>query len=303
MIGLIDADLIVFRAGFAAERNLWFLKLMYGRQSEFEPDTVQEFQYKKDANAALDKALPGIHSRVEGEDYQLWSERKLEPVENALHNVNVQVNKIKDALSLNDDDLHMFLSGGENYRFAIAKTRPYKGTRDKSHRPTHEHAIKKFISTKWRTTTTDGIEADDALGIAQTDETIIISIDKDLDMIPGKHYNFMHDVAYEISESEAQRAFALQMLMGDSTDCIPGLPKVGKKKAESILEGVEIEELIPTVVREYASRAGENWWEYMHEQAQLLWIQREPDQLYTFDESYNDYGGEPDDAITTDLFG
>ena len=296
MIGLVDADLIVFRAGFAAERNQWFVRIM-------RDDAITEFQYKKDADKHLDERLPGIHSRVEGEDYQMWSERKLEPLENALHNVNVQVNKIKDALSLNDEDLHMYLSGGVNYRFAIAKTRPYKGTRDASHRPTHEQAIKKFISTKWTTTVTDGIEADDALGIAQTDETIIISIDKDLDMIPGKHYNFMHDVAYEISESEALRAFAGQMLMGDSTDCIPGLPKVGKKKADSILEGVPDTDLLNTVVREYASRAGENWWEYLHEQAQLLWIQQTPDQLYTFADSYRDIGGEPDEAITTDLFG
>ena len=277
MIALIDADILVFRCGFAAERNQWFLKILVPNAEG--PPSTREFQYKKEATAALDKSLPGIRSREEGVDYQLWSERKVEPVENALHNVNVAIGKIMDSLSVSEFDVKLYLSGGVNFRYAAATTKPYKGNRDDKHRPTHEEAIRKYMRSKWDTVVTDGIEADDALGIAQTaaqeGETCIVTIDKDLDMIPGFHYNFVEDVSYTIDAYTAWRKFCTQLLMGDSTDNIPGLPKVGVSKAVKMLEGLENVELMEEVARQYASKSGkEDWFEYLMEQATLLWIQQ-----------------------------
>ena len=42
---------------------------------------------------------------------------------------------------------------------------------------------------------------------------------------------------YNINKDYAEWFYWKQMLMGDTTDNIPGLPKVGPKKAENILEG------------------------------------------------------------------
>ena len=148
MRALFDADILVFRCGFAAERNVWFLKVGDGLE--------QQFQYKKEALVALDEQLPGKMSREAGKDYSLWSERFVEPVEHALQNVKVTINRALEDLALTEWDATMFLSGGKNFRYDVAKTKPYKGNRDKAHRHTHEEAIKDYIVSNWHTMISHG---------------------------------------------------------------------------------------------------------------------------------------------------
>ena len=297
MIGLIDADILVFRAGFAAERNQWFVHIKTGPKAE---DGAHTFQYKKEAELYLDDCLPGIYSREEGEDYRMWSERYLEPVENALHLVKQQMNKIMDACDLTEFDVVCYLSGGMNFRYEVATTRPYKGNRDAKHRPTHEEAIKDYIRGKWNTVVTDGIEADDQLGIdqcrAEQYTTCIISIDKDLNMIPGLHYDFLHDLHYEISEEQGWYLFCKQLLTGDTTDNIPGLEGIGPKKADKILDGLQGAQLLEAVSTEYASRSGKrDWFAYLREQAALIWILREErTDVSIISDALNTTGGTPD---------
>jgi 5'-3' exonuclease len=79
--------------------------------------------------------------------------------------------------------------------------------------------------------------------------------------------------------------------MGDTVDNIPGLPKIGRKKAQGILEGIDNDNLLTAVVESYASLyPGENWFEYLTEMAQLLWIQQKPGQMYTFDPELENLG-------------
>lgn len=281
MKALFDADILVFRCGFAAERQQWFLSV--------KGDPPEVFAYKREAEERLDELLPGKRTRVEGEDYQMWPERYLEPLDHALHNVNALVKKCLDAVDCTEFDAKFYLSGkGENFRHKVATTRPYKGNRDTKHRPTYEDEIRKYIRGKWDTVVTDGVEADDALGIAQCEvygpqDSVIISIDKDLDQIPGYKYNFLNEIRYEVSPEQAWYNFCHQMLTGDSTDNIPGLPRVGVAKATKMLEGIEDEdEMLEEVARQYASKSGhEDWFEYMREQATLVWILKsEYDQSY-----------------------
>jgi len=277
MKALFDADILVFRCGFAAERNKWFLKVGDGH--------TQQFDYKKEAEIALDEQLPGKMSRTMGVDYSLWSERFVEPVEHALHNVRVVVERALESLHLTEWDTTMYLSGKNNFRFDIATTNPYKGNRDKAHRPTHENAIKEYIKSKWTTIVTSGEEADDALGIAQVKlgptESVIITQDKDLDMIPGLKYDFVKDVPYSITPEQADYNFAVQLMMGDSTDNIPGLPGIGIGKAKKALEGVEPEDQMGVVMQMYQAHSPtEDWYEYLREQGKLLWIRREPEQMW-----------------------
>jgi hypothetical protein len=256
-------------------------------------EKYEKFKYKKDALTKLDEVLPGKYSREEGTDYQLWSERECEPVENALYLVKKQMESIMEDCDLTEFDVKVFLSGGKNFRYDVAKTRPYKGNRDKAHRPTHEEAIRDYIRSKWDTVVTDGIEADDGMGKAQlpNGETCIITIDKDLDMIPGLHYNFKDEVHYETTPEQGWRIFCKQLLTGDSTDNIPGLPKIGAKKAEDILDGLEHDDLLPAVVTEYASRSGKrDWFAYLQEQAQLIWIQQTGVDILDILEPYREGG-------------
>lgn len=287
MYALFDADIIVFRAGFAAERQQWFLSV--------GDETPEVFSYKRDAQRRLDELLPGIKSRVEGEDYQLWAERYLEPLDHAIHNVNELVEKALAAVGCTEFDAKFYLSGkGKNFRYDVAKTRPYKGNRDDKHRPTYEDQLRAYIRGRWETHVTDGIEADDALGIAQCStygpqDSIIVSIDKDLDQIPGWKYNFLHEIKYEITPEQANYNFCHQVLTGDSTDNIPGLPGVGKAKADKMLDGLDASQWRDEVMRQYASKSGrEDWWEYLEEQATLVWIKKAVDEDPLFEPRFDE---------------
>ena len=113
----------------------------------------------------------------------------------------------------------LFLSGGENFRKTLYPL--YKANRADKPRPRALQTVREYLVLDWNAKITDGIEADDALGIAQTEETIICSIDKDLLMIPGKHYNFVKKEFYEVSPTEALRVFYKQLLLGDRSDNVP----------------------------------------------------------------------------------
>jgi len=286
MKGLLDGDIVAIRSGFACERNVWFLGWKPDETNRFTE--TKTFDYKREAMEHLDKVCPGKFSRVEGEDYGLWAERELEPLSHALHGVKRTINAVCAANDLNPDtDLIVMLSpGGPTFRHGIAKTRPYKGTRKVEHRPTYEKEIRKYIIENYVTIVADNEEADDLLAIYQTKlgphESIIITIDKDLDQVPGLKYNFMHNIGYDVDQKQGDYSFCTQLLTGDSTDNIPGLPKVGPTTAAKILHGLETyQEMMEEVARQYQMRASaEDWYEYMLEQGRLLWIRREPDQMW-----------------------
>jgi hypothetical protein len=278
MKALFDGDIVVFRAGMAAERAEWHLKV---------GNKTKTYEYKRDAMDALDKELPGKYSRKEGEDYELWSERNCEPVSHALHNAKGIIQKSLAAVGCTEFDTTIFLSGATNFRDRIAETRPYKGNRDRLHRPTHEEAIKDYLRANYPTTVADDEEADDLLGIAQTEEgaldSVIISVDKDLDQIPGLKYNIMHDVQYCVTPEDAEYNFYAQLLTGDTVDNIPGLPRVGPSTASKILHGLKgkPEDMERECWSQYAIRSGEpDPWKYMLEQGQLLWIRRKAGEMW-----------------------
>lgn len=280
MIGLVDGDILVFRCGFAAERNVWHVS--WGE--DFKETRV--FDYKREAEDFLDTVVPGKMSREEGKDYLLFPEVQLEPLSHALHNVKKVMEGIMEECQLNPFDVKVALSSGRCFRHDLAKTRPYKGNRDTARRPKYENEIRDYLKANYDTTIAENEEADDLLGIWQTkygpENSIIISIDKDLDQIPGLKYNWVKDVGYNITEEQGYYNFHIQLMSGDSTDNIPGLPGIGPGKAAKALHGVETEsEQFAEVQTMYSIHSGkEDWWEYLVEQGRLVFIRREPDQMW-----------------------
>lgn len=280
MMGLVDGDIVVFRCGFAAERNVWHVS--WGE--DFKETRV--FDYKREAEEFLDEVVPGKMSRVEGEDYLLFPEVQLEPLSHALHNVKVLMERIMEECQLNEFDIKVALSSGRTFRHDLAKTRPYKGNRDTARRPKYEKEIREYLIKHYDTTVAEYEEADDLLGIWQTkygpEDSIIISIDKDLDQIPGLKYNWVQDVGYTITPEQAYYNFHIQLLTGDATDNIPGLPGIGPGKAAKALHGLETEaEQFAEVQSMYSIHSGkEDWWEYLKEQGSLVWIRRHVDEEF-----------------------
>jgi hypothetical protein len=173
-----------------------------------------------------------------------------------------------------------WLTGKGNFRYDIAKTAPYKGTRV-APKPAHYVALREHLMVKYGFMMTDGVEADDAVGIAayylKEDEMIMVHIDKDLNQLRGWHYNYRKKEKYYISEFEGLVNFYTQILTGDRIDNIIGIKGIGPVKAQRILKECETEiELYQAVLEAYEGNS-----ERVLENGQLLWLQREPNQLWT----------------------
>lgn len=220
MKALVDADILVYRFGFASE----------GDPAEFALARLSEF---------LDnlQAMDGI------------------------------------------DEVWGYLTGSNNFRNEIAKTAPYKGNRVMA-KPYHYQLLREYMERAWGFEVIDGMEADDAIGIEayrhEPEETIIVSIDKDLNMIRGHHYNFVKEEKYFVTEEEAIRNFYLQILTGDKIDNIIGLDGIGPVKSKKLLKDCTTElEMYEAVLKAYDGDEAR-----VLENARLLWILREEKQVW-----------------------
>jgi len=108
----------------------------------------------------------------------------------------------------------------------------------------------------------EGREADDECAIAQythDSPSIICTIDKDLDQVPGHHYDYVRKTFYTTSKDEGECLFYKQVLSGDSTDNIPGCYKVGAVRAAKIVDtiyldyGLDHEKIWEAILATYAA--------------------------------------------------
>ncbi len=146
--------------------------------------------------------------------------------------------------SFPDHEYIAYLSGEDNFR---KKEYPdYKANRTKP-KPNWLMSCRIHLVDNYNAKIVNGYEADDAIGIAAGDATIIVSIDKDLRTIAGTHYNFVKDELFTVSEHEAAYNFWTQMLVGDTSDNVYGINGIGPVKAARALAGldpIEMEELV-----------------------------------------------------------
>lgn len=175
----------------------------------------------------------------------------------------------------------VYLSGKDNFREKVATLLPYKGNRDPLHKPKYYSEIRTYLKDAYDARVIDGHEADDEIGCEQWANgktTCIVSVDKDLDMIPGYHYNWVRDHFYYVSLDEANYNFYLQMLIGDRVDNIPGINGLGPVKAARALGdiGKDLDRYAAVLRSEYAKQYGATWEDALQEVAQLIWIRRVP---------------------------
>ena len=165
-----------------------------------------------------------------------------------------------------------FLTGYDNFRKEINKE--YKANRKDTIPPKWLQHCRKFLIETWNAEISSGCEADDLLGMAQNKQdfndevTMIASLDKDLLMIPGYHYNWVREEREFVLPIDGLRHLYKQMLIGDRSDNIFGVVGLGKVKAAKIIDPLEDEEeMISTVFDLYKGDA-----ERFLMNAQCLWI-------------------------------
>ena len=163
-------------------------------------------------------------------------------------------------------DYQIFLTGKGNFRHDVATIQKYKGNRDKSRKPRWYNEAREYLIKYYNAKVCDGVEADDELAKAQSSNTIICSIDKDLLQVPGLHYNWVKDEKYEVSPQEGTRRLWEQVLTGDATDNIPGIKGIGPVKAKKLLKDCATEE----EMREVCIKT---WEEYLQGDSPPAWAQ------------------------------
>lgn len=261
----VDADILIFKAGFAAERMRY--KLHY---------TIHGI---KDA-IVLPSAKAVDAYIVENSllDYEIEKWRELDKPEQAIWNLRDMINGIRDAVKL-PNPMQLLFSGPGNFRYEIFPE--YKANRNKSHRPYYESLLKETLVNDYGAEQTIGEEADDQLGIRQytdwfngNDDSVLATLDKDLNMIPGLHYNWDKGTMTDVTLKAADRWFYTQLLMGDPTDGVQGIPGMGIKTAEKVLSYSDTPaEMYQMCLDTYADHGIDI--ETMHKYAKVLWIRRE----------------------------
>jgi len=242
---IIDADPLVYSCGFSAETTAYHLVT----ENQETGDIEEAYFAPYDGKTAGKRMQKYLQDNPQLEVVE--KERRVIPdtEENAIAATRTKLFSIEKEIRehyglVRFDSITTILSGPGNFREALATRFPYKGNRDPSHKPYWYQSIRNYITGSWGGIVVTGREADDECSIlARKDlaagaDYIIATIDKDLDQIPGKHFNYLKRVFYALSETESEQFFWEQCLSGDATDGIPGCFKMGGVRAKSVVQSI-----------------------------------------------------------------
>lgn len=209
------------------------------------------------------------------------------PVEKAYENVDKIMDKIMH--KNNTNEYIMIVSGANNYRYLIDPE--YKKFRIKYRDKTqagYYPEVKRYMIQKYKAYKCIGAEADDVCATLHTkmpEDTVIVSSDKDLLQVPGVHYNHSKDTSITVNQLghiqktnnkvTASGDFLLyfQMLIGDSSDGIEGIRKIGPITAYKILNNCKTTDHLRNTVEEvYKDHYGTEWLKYYNKNYSLLKI-------------------------------
>ena len=216
------------------------------------------------AIALIDADLVAFRCAATVQDY--------DPLDVAIYRVDVLMRQILEATE--SEEYRSFLTGRGNFRKIINPE--YKANRKDKEPPCYLQECRDYLIKEWNTVVSDGCEADDLLGIAQTDETVVCSLDKDLLMIPGTHFNWTKLQYTHVDQLDGLRTFYKQMLIGDRSDNIFGVDKIGPVKAAKLIDHLEDEvDMINKVFSLYDCNE-----ERFVMNAQCLWIMQNEDETW-----------------------
>mgnify|MGYP003643188207 FL=1 len=199
-----------------------------------------------------------------------------DPKPYALHSTKLYVNQIIEDCGCTSYTI--YLTPKKTFRNKVRDD--YKGNRKGIAKPVHLDAIRTYLVSIYKAVVVNNIEADDALGLKQDDTTCIASIDKDLLMCEGRHYNFVKKEQKFVTPEEGTRFFYQQMITGDTADNILGIRGLGAVKASKLLQDTARKDwdsmIIDLYIKEFGYDEGRN---RCVQNSQLLWILQKGKQM------------------------
>jgi DNA polymerase-1 len=142
--------------------------------------------------------------------------------------------------NLGDALIKIAMTDSVNFRKEVLPT--YKANRANVRKPLILSQVRQWMFDVLQAVKVPTLEGDDVMGIWATHtglkgEKIIVSIDKDMQSIPGLVYRPGKDKEpREISQAEADRWHLLQTMAGDATDGYSGCPGTGMVGAEKVID-------------------------------------------------------------------
>ena len=275
----IECDEILYRSCFAVEKRAYRLMTNSG--------SVRDLGSKYTKTQII--KMLGSRDKLLNRDYTLEAYVIAEPVS---HCIQVIKNTLRRLEQKGELCLWLTSSDKSNFRFGVVKTEGPRGLGYKAGRPprpVHYDEARKYLIEKCGAKEIYGYEADDALSMYQNNNTIAVHVDKDINMVPGHHLNWVTMEFYNVPEGlgtveineknkvvgRGLKFFYHQLLTGDATDNILGIKGIGDKTAYTILEGCETEgDCLQAVMGNYKVKYGLDYLEVLYEMADLLWMVR-----------------------------
>jgi DNA polymerase-1 len=268
---ICDSDLWAYQNGGATQRTIYDWAVIAG------DDVVGS------GVATTKEELEGIRATVPaGGRLEMTESIDADPLSHALALTKRSLLGVEEAMDregVEFDRLELFLTGKGNFREQVATIRGYKSNRKDNVRPVHYRGIRRYMRERWDATVVKGYEADDALAMVahehgyDGEQVILVSADKDLKTVPGRHYNPRKKAWSVITPQEALLNFYGQVLTGDTVDAVCGCFKMGPKGAAELLTGLNDateEEIARAVLLAYEQSLGKKGCPYVDAEAAMI---------------------------------
>lgn len=267
-----------------------------------------------------------VHIDADFLAYEVSYEREpgTKSLDDMQHNATESIRHIRKSAGATQVHLHLTPgTSNKGGRSDIALLKEYQGSRKAKPKPAQLHVVRQWMAKAFPATLHQDCEADDGMSSAQyaaikegnRNLSVIASKDKDLNMVPGLHLNWdtgeitdapnfgtlkvrVRDSGGKVVEGYGRKFFWAQMLMGDPTDGVSGLPAViemlgkprlcGPMGALELLASCHNDKQCYDKVRGLYKRYGEEvgftnwrdgtpvqWGRAFLSEAQLLWMRME----------------------------
>lgn len=211
-----------------------------------------------DGDVFLYQHLLGLEVEIEWEP-DIWTLHS--DISQAKDSINKAIEKMLEDFGADTYTFCLSCPTEEGFRYQLNPN--YKSNRKGKRKPVGFAAMREWVTDQFGAVKKAQLEADDVIGILATcpernarETQIVVSIDKDFRSIPCSFFRFSEaepDVE-EISPLEAQRYHVIQTLAGDPVDGYSGIPGVGPKTADKLLNGVEPEDWWNKVIETYEKK-------------------------------------------------
>jgi 5'-3' exonuclease len=251
MIALIDADGLTYSVCYNREKQNAIVNLDDEGLAIFTPE--EEEQYKADIFQNFCRELSEVSENVFAQEARI------------------------------------VLRGNNNFRYEVDPY--YKKNRSSNGIKVYADYIKDRALKLGMAIASDGCESDDIIRMwaeelrAEDKDFVVCTTDKDLKMIPGKHYHLKTKQIITVSEHEAWMSYHQQLLMGDSVDSIPGIWKMGPVKSSKALKDCDtLESFQDVVIDQYIKAYGDQWREELELTGKLVHLWRWENDFFSLDE-------------------